>query len=642
MSNRNNLVRSWGGHGAAGLGGLIFLAQSFAAAHTQSSVLDEGLYLVKGLLFANGTYTPFQDFGPWTNHMPLSFLIPGWVQVLLGPGLRTGRYFAVFLSILTLIGLWTLVRRVSRPTGTGGARQQGDPSTWWGALAVWAVALNPALIKIYSVQASQGLIACLLIWSLVLVIGPGRPRWQLVCGAALAGAIPLTRINMLPVLPFILGYVFWEHGKRRGSESLAAGLGVFLLLHALYWPGILRMWAPWLPAEFTPFLDSFRRAPGISPSWSPSVSPLSRLMSALQGFRFHFIALTGVFGTLIFWPKQSGWRNQPKWRSVASLTGLFLVLLLAHAWAALGQNYCVFCFPVYLSFFSLIGLIIVAASVPYWGSEKFSNRWVLISLVLMAAAVGFGSFDTLGAALIQQPAVLKLLRIGVPRTTGSGTIPLWGLIENTTGLDYVAIVRETQYWGRIGISTLIGSLAGIGLVWGAYRLPGDPKLLGARAVIVFLAAGLILSPSAALGGAYRTYDCSGDVITAYETAGADLKTKIKPEDQVYWSTGKSPAILLYLPGIGIYPSQLNGVYSFKIGGEPEALERFGHWNQALAERWALEADVILIDGEGEKNNSLDWLMSIINSSDFRNQGKTNPVHPCNRDSQITVFVRESD
>ena len=79
-------------------GGIAYSIQSWIYTHTLPSVLDEGNYLYKGYLFVSGEYQPYQDYGVWTNHMPLSFLIPGWVQVWFGPGLRTGRYFAVFLG----------------------------------------------------------------------------------------------------------------------------------------------------------------------------------------------------------------------------------------------------------------------------------------------------------------------------------------------------------------------------------------------------------------------------------------------------------------------------------------------------------------------------------------------------------------
>ena len=92
----------WTAEAIAVLAGFAYLVQAVIYAHSQESILDEGAYLYKGYLFATGRYTPYQDYGPWSNHMPLSFLIPGAVQVLIEPGLRTARYFAIFLGLLML------------------------------------------------------------------------------------------------------------------------------------------------------------------------------------------------------------------------------------------------------------------------------------------------------------------------------------------------------------------------------------------------------------------------------------------------------------------------------------------------------------------------------------------------------------
>ena len=150
----------WLAEALAGLSGLLFTLQIWIYAHTQESILDEGAYLLKGYFFATGRYTPYQDYGFWTNHMPFAFLIPGYVQRIFDPGMRTGRYFAVFLGVLMLLGVWMLVRRI-------GGR-------WWAAGVVGLFALHVQLIKIYSVMASQGLVACMLVWVLVLTLGEKR------------------------------------------------------------------------------------------------------------------------------------------------------------------------------------------------------------------------------------------------------------------------------------------------------------------------------------------------------------------------------------------------------------------------------------------------------------------------------------
>jgi hypothetical protein len=57
--------------------------------------------------------------------MPLAFLIPGFAQVLFGPGLRTGRYLAIVLGGLMLLGLYLSTRRLA--------------GKWWAAGVVLAL-----------------------------------------------------------------------------------------------------------------------------------------------------------------------------------------------------------------------------------------------------------------------------------------------------------------------------------------------------------------------------------------------------------------------------------------------------------------------------------------------------------------------
>jgi hypothetical protein len=90
--------------------GLVYLFQSWGYAHSLESVLDEGAYLYKGYAFVTGQYRIYQDYGFWSNHMPLDFYIEGNVQSIFGPGLRTGRYFAFFARMLMLLGLWITTR----------------------------------------------------------------------------------------------------------------------------------------------------------------------------------------------------------------------------------------------------------------------------------------------------------------------------------------------------------------------------------------------------------------------------------------------------------------------------------------------------------------------------------------------------
>jgi lysylphosphatidylglycerol synthetase-like protein (DUF2156 family) len=191
----------------------LYAAQAVIFSHIRMPNIDEGSYLLKGLLFAKGVYIPFQSYGFWMNKMYLSFFIWGWIQVLFGAGLQAPRLFAVLFSILSVIGTWIIARRLS--------------NRWLAALAVWVLVLNPSLISTYSIANSQVLVIVMLVWILVLTLGPDRPLWQIILGSLLAGTMVLTRENMVFVPPLLILYVFWEHGKRKGLFALAA-MGVVL------------------------------------------------------------------------------------------------------------------------------------------------------------------------------------------------------------------------------------------------------------------------------------------------------------------------------------------------------------------------------------------------------------------------------
>ncbi|HSV85713.1 MAG TPA: hypothetical protein VLH85_04005, partial [Levilinea sp.] len=48
------------------LAGCFFLIQAVIYAHVHDVTMDEGTYLMKGLVFIRGDYLPFQEYGPWT------------------------------------------------------------------------------------------------------------------------------------------------------------------------------------------------------------------------------------------------------------------------------------------------------------------------------------------------------------------------------------------------------------------------------------------------------------------------------------------------------------------------------------------------------------------------------------------------
>lgn len=567
----------WAAEAAALAAALLFLLQSLRYARFLETSLDEGNYLYKGLLFVQGVYTPYEPYGPLTNKMPLSFFIPGAAQALFGPGLRTGRGFAIVLALLLLLAVWIVARRF-------GGR-------WWAAGVVAVLALNPALARLYSQGISEGLVAAMSAWVLVLVLGEDRPRWQVALGAALAGAVVVTRENMLPLVVFVALYLWWQRGLKLALLGGGVGLAVIGGVHLLYWPAIMTNWARQIPASITPFLDPFRLPIPGTQTWNPELSSFSRYYSFWEGLRHHFVPLLGVLVSLILWPRREDWKSPAHWRAALALLPLLAVLLAGHLWASILKNYCVFCFSPYLGFFSFTGLVLTVIVAPSWrwrGLPGWRQALAALAVLGTAAGVGFGAHQWLDEIL---------LTIAIPRTRNMrilpGTTELWRSLTNKFGWSF-----ELQQWllplaAGVAVGALLLALVlGWWLLWGRKRSAAAP---GFVLLVVLLVLGGLLTPTPLLGGVIEETACRSNVIESHETIGAQLDAIIPDGSLVYWRGSLSPAPLLYLSDIRIFPPQLNDTYSRREGGDPETLFRIGYWNTALSERWFTEADFVIVE-----------------------------------------------
>ena len=631
------LSTPWTARVVAFIGLLIGLGRAWGLAQTQNSLMDEGEYLLKGFLFASGQYQPFEPFGLWTNHMPFSFLIPGWAQTLFGPGVLTGRIYALLLVALVFMGVWILSRRMAAGSGL--------TAEWLAAAALWALALNTAILKMYSSTTSQVLITAMLIWTLVLVLGSERPRWALGAGAGLSALMLLTRLNLAPVMPLVLAYVFWQHGRRAGLTALSAAFAVTVIGHALFWPGILRMWAAWMPVSLTPFLTPWRPPEGL-PLWNPSLEFSSRVLSFLYGLRYHAVSVGGVLLVGIMWPRRKQWASETQFKAAVFLMTMFIVLFLAHAWAslgvhgqtneALGNDYCVFCFPVYLSFFSVSALVLLVIFLDAWPWGTAPWRGVLVALVVLAmsAGSGYGAFNELGPLMVRWrvPRLRTLLMTGqwLP-----GNVPLWEYLEARYGIDFNTSKRllPTLAGTAVGLA-IVGVSAGLAR-WSRKQGPSAPSF-GMICLLVTLVAGLLLSPTAALGAGYSNYDCSGNIIAAYEQAGAYLAEVILSDKKIYWQGTDSSAPLVYIERPQLLPGQINQDYTVRLTGDEEAHRSFGFWTPTMAEAWLLEADYALF----LDRNLEPWSRAIVEDpAQYTELEATALLAACDPGSSLRIFNR---
>jgi hypothetical protein len=599
------------------LGGLAYLLIAYGHIHGQVSVLDEGLYLVKGYLFASGVYRPFQDFGPLTNHMPLSFLIPGWVQLIFKPGIATGRTFAVVLGLLMLSGLWLITARIT--------------SKWWATLGVWLIVINPALMKIYSQAVSQVLVASILMWVVFFALVEGRWHRYILVGVLLAGILSFTRINLFPVLPLVVVYVFWKFDRKWGIASLLLAITVVALGHALFWPNILKLWAKWLPTGVTPFLDNYRLPLDAIPLWDPPIRFDHRVDSLLVSIRYHLVSILGVIGSLILLLSlRSSRNNAQSLKPIWFLTILYLGLFTLHGFASLGLDYCVYCFRSYIAFFAPIGSVLFI--------------WLCSELLRRArpAYIWFG-------ALFSVPFLLgmplgsglgnALLATDVPRISGMrllpGTLELNLLVGNKLGLGLDAQTRVVNLLILIALLFLPALVVAIARhqkedLSSSGRV--DPLRRGIMALII-LELGLA---TIFFGNQYQDYDCGNDMIAAHEEVGQYLAMKIPPGNRVYWGVEQSPTPLLYLQGRTIYPAQLNGDYTFMLAGGSTEINRLGYWDTPLASNWMHEADYVLVS---ERDYGQLFTLGFEDDM-FDEIERTQAVNPCLPSSSIMIFKRQ--
>jgi len=561
---------------------------------------DEGAYLYQGFLFAKNLYRPFQNYGFWQYMAPLSYIIPGYIQAWFGPSLLVGRYFAIFLGLVALLGVWIVACRL------GGK--------WWAAISLLILALNPANIKIYSLAVTQVLVACMLTWVMVLTLGENRPAWQIVTGSILSGLLVLTRQNLVPLVPILAVYIFVQNGKKIGLWALLSLILVLGIGHIIYWPNILSLWTPWIPEKIIPFLD-FVRPPLDGTALMGTSTMTSRIFVFFQGFSFQAFIMIGCVAVFILWPPQ--WKSSAKRCTSVFLAVLFVTLLVFHGLASLASNVRVYNYTIYLSFFCEIGLFLVISSFKEWDQTPSRTKSLLstIFIIILFPGLGYAAFQVFGYEL--KDSFFTFLNIHLPRTQDffhtwrllPGSASLREVLANKFGIVFDPFLDIDAY--RRILPVLAGLVIGIVflcIIWMIQRWLGKKFHrrygYGYIGLIALLAASFVLSPTPLLGGMYNVYDCQSNAIQGYEKVGFYLARIITAGSKVYWEADEGVAPLLYIPNIKLLPGQIYSRWSFSPSEDSDKVLRFGLWNQALSDQWAIKADFILVE-ERLYDNSWD-------------------------------------
>ncbi len=603
------------------LGWGVYFIQAWTYAHIQTSFLDEGGYLYVGDLFARGVLRPFQDYGTIRQYAPLVYLIPGQIEAWFGASLKTGRFFSVFCGLMLVIAVWICANRL------GGK--------WLGAAVVWGMALTPISIQIYSLAISEALVGCLLAWSLMLVLGKGRRLWQIVTGAFLAGIMVMTRQNLVTIIPLMAAYIFWQHGKKAGLWALTGFFLPILVIHIIYWPNILQIWATWLPTSLTPFLNAFR-PPTIGLGTVVSVPFSDRLSAFLQGIRFHYFSCVGFLVCLFLWPRRDEWKSQSNRRAGIFLAILFISTALIHAWASFvaPDPYCTFCFTPYLAFFDFSVFLLIAALYSGWKKKvsKIAEAAIIVFILILSTGLGYSSIETFGTWLLNYkfPAFTR----GLNPLLWTPFISLWDILANKFNADY--------WTSRLILPIAAGLLLGVIFILAGILIykKTSQKMERVRSLSTgsfllssILGIGIVLSPI--LGGTYRANGiCQADILQSYENIGSTLNRIIPPSSQVFWDVS-SAGPLLYTPGINIYVPQIYANSFYIDGGNAKQLQKFGYWNDSLAAQWWDEANYIVIENDYEGA----YLPANFSISQFTIT-QTEPLDPCIPQSYLLVYQRK--
>ena len=521
---------------------------------------------------------------------------------------------------------------------------------WWAAVAVWAFALNPGWIESYSLGYSQVIILFFTTWSFVFLIGEDKKYWEIILASFLLGLAGVTRLNMLVVVFLLILYIFWQHGRKAGLIATISGLTPIIFLHVLYWPGILKLWAYYVPDGLIPYLEAYRFPFNFSylpvdfslAGWLENPKHLlwDIVQAFWKGILKNIFAVFGVLATILLWPKKNTWKSDYDRRLVYFLLTTYLILFLMHAWAALTGKSCNFtCFKGYLMFFTNIGIFLTIITYPYWVKRLPAWRNIVIGLFISYFLIELAHWNQGWKADLQE-GIKWIINLKVPRISHTGLIQIKRIFEGKFGIPQKTLSQNLYnyaYWGIpliftwVFIPTIIAALR-------KYKV--QFLQFGWILCVSLLSLFLVFSPYQNIGGELNTLACDNNVIDSHEAVGGYLNSIVPEGAKVFWFI-KSWMLFLYLQDVEIFPPQTNN-FSFFLpptaGLNRDIILRFGYWNLELWEEFIDEADFLLIEGRREKTDL--WQYSDI--SNFEVIGITTPFEACRGDDSVITIYQKID
>ena len=591
-----------------------FLVRSVNGAITLPSIMDEGSYAIKGLLFTTGKYIPYQPYGPWTNKMPLAFMIPGWIQQLFGRGIAVIRFSSFALQVIVIILLFFLGNRLKKPYG--------------GILAVSLFVINPALQNFYSLGNSQVVSIFLLTLSLIFSIGGKRTLTELVAGDIFAAILVLTRENLAPYLIFLNLFFIWKYGLKKSAVPILAGISVFIVGHWAFWPGILKVWAKWVPDEISRFLDPYRYFGGGRLMWDVTggtISPFALLSSLVQGISSNYISLLSLIGLPFLFGNWKKIKEKGNYKEFVFLFITLVVLDIAHSMIITKyEASCVYCLSSYLAFYLPMGILLFVLSLEL--VEDGVSRW-------KAAAFSLVSYIFyLGYWFNYRQSLESMLYTKLPSATSeSGFQAIFVTIQQIFQISS----NDLKIYFPLFVGTILFVL--VLLLLSAYF---SQKNIGVNRpahlfpTLIVIIVGLTLITDVLVNVDFQNTYCEGNVIAAHKKVDTELKKIFPIGSKIFW-LGESTTPFLTLD-VEIFPQQINDGFAYKVGSKDDLAERHGFWNENLAKKWSKEADFLMI----EERYLTNPIFENVDLASFNKIAYTSRLEPCVSSSRYLIFQKK--
>ena len=606
-------------------GGLLtfYLVRALYIATTTWVGMDEGYYLIKGYWFLTGQQVPFVVNGAITNKPPFAFFIPGLSQFI-SPGILSGRIFAILTTIISLIGLWLIIRRNS--------------NGWWANLALLSFAANEFWVETYTREYTQTLTFFFLIWSFYFGLGKQRSNRQIIIGGIMAIMTVLIRQNMAPYFALFALYLAWEHSIKKAFLLLIPGGLLFVGVHIYYWPEIfLNLWVGALPRVWGSTLLNFlgiqdilrftleEGREGFDYSFWQIVHAYSRVIKT--SFLAVFIAFIANFLLSSIWRVD---RERAKQNLFIILT--FDILLAVHLNVIVNQQVLLFNLPVYLLFWAPIIFILLPDAYKVVGRQGQSwtaRAFLPAGMILFFGLLALGYYSKISP---------MLMNFAVPRisegTIQPGSTELWRVFVNKFALDpkIQAYVLPTLF-GLAGGTVIVAVLYLLSKLF--QRSHGVPSRSGMFAAL--LAGFLFISSLPSIPREDFDRTCQVNSMAALRVAGDSIEAQIEPNALLFWAVENQPSIgaLFHFGTVRIFPKQLNGEHYYRKNITLEESEQSRYWSDAQAIEWLKQADY-LVGEPGRTEHWLELVRQIPGLEAVRLEGAP-PMNPCSENSRILLY-----